>query len=412
MKTLHAALAHARDNRITRFLHPSVMRETLAEAIDGHPIDEAHDAHIDAAIDWLCAAQDATDCGGIARGYSLVWNPYFETRGWEPAYPETTGYIIPTLLAASARSERPELRARALRAAHWELDIQLASGAVRGGVIGQPESPAVFNTGQVLFGWLAAFEQTGAIEFACAARRAAAYLCESLSVDGLWHVDNSQFASARDTLYNARTAWALAEAGTRLDMPWITAAAARALLAVAWRQRANGWVPSCCLNDPAHPLLHTLAYTIQGLLEGGRVLEDERLIDHAARAASSIAERTPPSGKIPGRFDHEWNAAVTWSCLTGNAQMVCIWLRLFEITGARRWLEPVDPVIRFLKRTQRRHRRVAGIHGGIRGSSPIGGAYGSHEILSWATKFFVDALMRHERVLAGLPLATGAAALA
>ena len=55
-------------------------------------------------------------------------------------------------------------------------------------------------------------------------------------------------------------------------------------------------------------------------------------------------------------------------------------------------------VLGFLKRTQNRHGREPGVRGGIKGSWPVGGAYGAYEVLNWATKFFVDALMRHEAV--------------
>src|SRR5439155_696952 len=80
-----------------------------------------------------------------------------------------------------------------------------------------------------------------------------------------------------------------AVAGTRLEAREFTSAAARNLTAVARRCLANGWVPDCCLDDAAHPLLHTIAYALRGLLEGGRVLEDTRLIDRAAVAAEHIA---------------------------------------------------------------------------------------------------------------------------
>src|SRR2546422_11145512 len=43
------------------------------------------------------------------------------------------------------------------------------------------------------------------------------------------------------------------------------------------------WLPDCCFTDPVRPSLHTIAYAIRGLLEGGRVLQDARLIAHAAR---------------------------------------------------------------------------------------------------------------------------------
>ena len=66
--------------------------------------------HLRGAIDWLCRAQDVRqnrpDAGGVAAGWS------FED-GWLPSYPETTGYIIETFIAAAEYLDRPELIERA-----------------------------------------------------------------------------------------------------------------------------------------------------------------------------------------------------------------------------------------------------------------------------------------------------------
>jgi len=379
-------------------LNPAALVEGWRERLGGYGADPQHEPHLAAAIEWLVRAQDATLDDGISRGFSLAWHPYFGGRGWQPSYPETTGYIIPTLYAAARRLGRAELAARAERAARWEIEIQLPSGAVRGGVIGAPESPAVFNTGQVLLGWLAAFEETGQGIFAYAARRAACYLVATLDSDGHWRRGNSQFARADATLYNTRTAWALAEAGARLNDGGFTAAAARSLRAAAELQAHNGWLPSCCLSDPEEPLLHTLAYAVRGFLEGGRVLDDPRLLQAAERAADALLATVRADGWMPGRYRSDWSPAVRWSCLTGQAQMANNWMRLAVITGDAKWLEPVPAVLRFLKRTQNRHGREPGVRGGIKGSWPVGGDYGAYEVLNWATKFFVDALMRHEAV--------------
>jgi len=379
-------------------LNPTALAEVSREWLGGYPADPEHEPHLVAAIDWLVRAHDATPDGGISRAFSLVWHPYFACRGWQPSYPETTGYIIPTLYAAARRLRRPDLAARAERAARWEIAIQLTTGAVRGGVIGEPESPAVFNTGQVILGWLAAFEETGHGSFADAARRAAHYLVAMLDGDGHWRRGNSRFARADATLYNARTAWALAEAGVRLDDHKFTGAAGHSLRAAAALQAPNGWLPHCCLSDPDRPLLHTLAYTIGGLIEGGRVLGDPRLLRAAERTAGALMAAVRADGWMPGRYRSDWSPAVRWSCLTGQAQMANNWIRLAEITGDSRWLEPVPVVLRFLKRTQNRRSREPGVRGGIKGAWPVGGAYGAYEVLNWATKFFADALMRHEAI--------------
>ena len=222
-----------------------------------------------------------------------------------------------------------------------------------------------------------------------------------LDGDGHWRQGNSRFAHVGATLYNARTAWALAEAGAQLDEPAFSAAAVRSLRAIAARQRPSGWIPDCCLTDPHRPLLHTLAYAIRGLLEGGRVLEDDGLIRRAAVAAEHLAGAVRADGWMAGRYHADWSPAAAWSCLTGQAQMANNWMRLSEVTGEARWLSPVPTVLRFLQATQNRVSRDPGLRGGIKGSAPLNGWYGAYRILSWATKFFLDALMRAEWLLAG-----------
>jgi hypothetical protein len=388
------------------------LQELVRERRGPYPVDAAAEPHLRAAVDWLRRAQDATPDDGIARGYGLTFEPYLGWKGWQPSYPETTGYIVPTLYAAADRFDDPELASRALRAARWEIAVQLGSGAVQGGVIGQKISPAVFNTGQVMFGWLAAFHRTGDGTFADATRRAGAFLVNALGADGLWEKGRSRFATGGSELYNARTAWALAEAGQVLGEASFRDAAARALHAVRARQHENGWFPDCCLGDPNRPLLHTLAYTVRGLLEGGRVLDDDDLVDGATLAAEALAGTVSGEGWMPGRYDADWRAAVEWSCLTGQAQMAVNWLRLTAITGAVRWAEPVPAVLRYLKSTQNRETRNLGVHGGIKGSAPVSGGYGRYEVLSWATKFFADALMRHDRLVSGATIDAAASHLA
>lgn len=352
-------------------------------------------------MDWVVRAQDATPDDGIARGYSVLYSPYFKSRGWQPSYPETTGYLIPTLFEAARELNRPDLAERAVRAADWEIAIQLPSGAVQGGVIGEGRTPAIFNTGQVMFGWLAALEITTERRYAEALRRAGQFLVSAMDSQGQFRDGESDFARKDATLYNARVTWALAEAGQALGEPAFTAAAQRHLRMVASRQAGNGWFPHCCLTDPARPLLHTIAYTIRGLLEGGRVLGDPQLLAAGSRAAEALLLLVAADGWLPGRLAADWSPAVTWSCLTGEVQMANNWMRLHLITGESRWLEPVPRVLQFVKRTQNRTSADPGLRGGIKGSAPMSGDYGRHEILNWATKYFADALMRHGQLARG-----------
>jgi len=396
-------LGQLADLRAVPALSRIARAEQARELLQPNPVQQNHHVHLVEALDWLVRAQDATPDDGIARGFSLIWNPYFRESGWQPSYPETTGYIIPTLYTAARWRAQAELASRATRAALWEIEVQLPSGAVQGGVIGQTAGPAIFNTGQVMLGWVAALEETGRDVFEHALRRAANFLV-SVEHGGEWTQCNSQFARSDTTAYNARTAWALAEAGQVLHEPRYSSCAARILRRVAAAQHDNGWFPDCCLNDAEHPLLHTIAYAMRGLLEGGRVLQDDRLLRAAARTGRAIQEVVRPDGWIAGRLDAKWRAVAPYSCLTGDAQMVNNWLRLAAITGDKTWLEKIEPVLTFLKQRQNSSSPIGGVRGAIAGSSPLYGEYGRYEMLSWATKFFADALMRDTSARTGLSL--------
>lgn len=143
----------------------------------GHEI-RSDAEHLRAAMDWLCRAQDVTGCGGVSGGYH-----YHD--GWQPPYPETTGYIIPTFLRYAAFNGDESYIERAVRMGDWELEIQLPSGAVRGG-IGTNDYPIVFNTGQVILGWTSLYGETKESRFLNAAIRAADWLLSIQDPDGKW----------------------------------------------------------------------------------------------------------------------------------------------------------------------------------------------------------------------------------
>ena len=96
---------------------------------------------------------------------------------------------------------------------------------------------------------------------------------------------------------------------------------------------------------------------------------------------------------LPGAFNHKWMANETFSCLTGNAQMAIIWLKLYKITRDERLLNAAVKNIEQLKSIQNLASRNDGIRGGIPGSYPIWGDYVNFGYPNWAAKFFADALM-------------------
>ena len=140
---------------------------------------------------------------------------------------------------------------------------------------------------------------------------------------------------------------------------------------------------------------------MEGLLEGGVLLGEPDLVQAAQRAADALVERQRPDGGLAGRFDSKWNPVGRWSCLTGDAQTAIVWLRLFQITGARAYIEAAERILDFVKGTQDMRAADPGVRGGVKGSHPIWAEYGREEYLSWAAKFFADALMLHRAAAGG-----------
>ncbi len=356
--------------------------------------------HLEATIAWLERAHDATGCKGVARSYTLRRHRHYRVAGWLPAYPETTGYIIPTLYEAARLLSQPRLAARATEMADWEAEIQLASGAVRGGTVADPESPAIFNTGQVLFGWLAAFEATGERRFMDCSARAAHWIVENQDKDGAWRRGASRFVTPGGHVYNARAAWGLCRFGVEADDDAAKAAARRAATFALSNQRANGWLGDNCLTDPDRPLTHTIAYAAQGLLEIGLLLSEVRFVEAARRTARGCLKALREDGFLPGRLDREWQPAVDWSCVTGAAQMALVWDRLHALDRDAVFKDAADRALRHVLSTQSLESSDPGIRGGVPGSFPIWGGYGTFEHLNWAAKFLADLLLGR---LAGAP---------
>ena len=350
------------------------------------PHDPGAEQLLPVLMDWLCEAQDRSRSadGGVARDYSLV-------KGWATSYPETTGYIVPTFIEQARRTGRTDLLDRARRMADWLVRIQLPDGAFQGGKIdATPVVPVTFNTGQILLGLAAAQAQFGGYREPM--RRAADWLVRTQDPDGCWRKNPTPFAAPGEKEYETHVAWGLFEAA-RIDPDRGYAEAGFANLRWALSaQQANGWSPKCCLDDPARPLTHTIGYLLRGVLEGYRLGGDAALLVQARRTADGVLGQLGPDGWLAGRFTSNWSPAVDWVCLTGSAQIATCWLLLHQITGEARYLEAGCRANSYVRRSVRLD-GPSEVRGGVKGSFPVDGDYGTFEYLNWAAKFLADSLM-------------------
>lgn len=338
------------------------------------------------AIAWILRAQH--DDGGIAAYYSLL-------NGYSASYPEVTGYLIPTLYDFAQSSEDSAARDAAERATEWLLSLQMDNGAFPAGLQGSSASPSVFNTGQILQGLVRAWRETRRTDIRNAALAAGDWLLRVQDEDGSW--SGPAAYQGRAHAYSSMVAWSLAQLAEETDNESYGLGAERNMDWVLSNIRPNGWIDG--LNLQGHPnYLHFVAYAIQGVLEcailRGRA-DAVRKISHPARV---LLRKFETSKRLPGAFDHDFASGHKFSCVTGNAQMSCVWLRLFDQDGDLRYLNAALKMNEWLKE------RVAsggphGIAGGVSGSYPIWARYQPLRYISWGCKFFADALMLEQRLM-------------
>jgi hypothetical protein len=343
--------------------------------------------HLGAAIGWLCRAQDVrngkADSGGVSAGWS------FED-GWLPSYPETSGYIVETFIAAAGILGHQELIARAHRIVDWGLSIQHPDGAFPGH-FGEPGSqPVIFNTGQIMHGMLAGYLQLGRAECLDSAVRAGRWLARHQDDDGCWR----QFEHhGVPHTYNTRGTWALLATAMIAGDGQLKDAAIRNLEWALAQQGPSGWFANNAFTPDREPFTHTIAYAIRGFLECAALLGNEHYLAAAVKAARAMAKVQRPDGWLAGTYGEDWVPGAKYSCLTGVAQMSINWTRLAQEAGAGEMRDNARRAIGFLKGHQRIDDPDPVVRGAIAGSAPIWGRYSMFEFPNWAAKFFADALI-------------------
>lgn len=280
------------------------------------------------ALTWLRAHELPT--GGI-RVHSAHPN----------AYPEVTGYIIPTLLRYGERD-------MATRLARWLLCIQRGDGAYTDPDRGEPYT---FDTGQVLRGLLAVADFVpGALE---AARRAADYLL-------------SQMVDGGSGGFVPRYSGTIPESVHLYVLPPLFQAA-EILRKPEYREAAERCLEYYCAHRDAlqlSTLTHFLGYELEALIDLGRA-------DMAIPILNALREQQAADGSVRAR------EGVEWVCIPGLAQLAVCWYKVGQ------W-EPADRAMVWLEAHQQPS-------GGFLGSYGQGASYFPEVELSWAVKFYLDA---------------------
>lgn len=342
-------------------------------------------------VDWILHAQRRD--GGIAAYYSLL-------TGYSDSYPEVTGYIIPTLYDFGSEVGDASVRLAAERATNWLLSLQMPSGAFPGGLHragdapGANAQPSVFNTGQILQGLVRAYTETRSAKILERAVAAGDWLAAMQQPDGSWAGEAAYQGTAHT--YYSMVSWSLAQLAAESKDSRHAAAADKNIDWVLAHVQPGGWIDG--INLSGHPAyLHFIAYVIQGILECGILRKREDAIHAAAKSAWVLLRKFETHKRLLGAYDAGFKNGQKFACLTGNAQMCCVWLRFCEVTGDLRYFNAALKMNEMVKLSLPT-KGDRGVVGGVAGSYPIWGAYQPMRFISWGCKFLADALMLEQRL--------------
>ncbi len=271
------------------------------------------------------------------------------------AYPEVSGYLIPTLLAVGEKRLAANLT-------DWLLCIQLADGSFTDPTKGLPH---IFDTGQILRGLLSSGETNPlALD---AARRAADYLCVQMLDSGRGGFGTRYTAGEIPESVHLYVLPALMQAAVQLNTP-------------AYREAAQGCMDYyLSLPDSLdiNALTHFLGYEIEALIQLGA-------IEQATAMMAKVSALQQPDGSVRAK------GGVQWVCSTGLAQLAICWYRLGQNEAANRAMGWLDS-----------HQESSG---GFFGSYGADATYFPTQQIGWAVKFYLDAhQLRRQDFLKTMP---------
>lgn len=351
------------------------------------------DRRIQAALDWLVVSWEATGRTGSAAHYF----PFF---GWSGPYPETTGYIIPTLWSAADRFNNAKYAAAAEGMARWLLTLQADEGWFPGGVCSTKRAPqpSIFNTGQILFGLMDAASRSDDSAFSDAAERAALWLAAEQDDDGRWR--KHAYRDSYSPSYYAHVCWPLAQFWTRSGCEAVQQAVIRGLTAIASDRQANGTYRGWGFEPQGRAFTHTIGYTLQGIIESAKLLDEwDRFATPVVDTAEKLLRKFELKRQLAGAYDAGWNGTYWFACLTGHCQIASTWLRIYEHSNDPRFLNAAVKLVEFVIERQCWSPGRPSRHGAIAGSTPLFGPYLRLRYPNWAAKFFIDAAVETRNVL-------------
>ncbi|MDD5071982.1 MAG: hypothetical protein PHQ42_04595 [Patescibacteria group bacterium] len=360
------------------------------------------------ALKWLYIANQRLQGRGFPAKFSIG-----ARYGLASSYPETTGYTLCTLLTILRNKPWRDFNYQLViklidNSCKYLLTMQLENGAFTGGRESTKDfgTPSIFDSGQILLGLADLYETANKNQevdsyfvdrtvLKKAIIDAANFLAGEIEEDGSFKATYTYLKSKRS--YYARAAYGLLRAGVVLENEQFIIKAKRKFDYVVKLQKENGWIDYWGFEDD-QAVLHTIAYTLRGLVEAAIYFKNDQYALVVERAISFLVSYDKKNFLYPNLFPSHYDCQrkyVNDLCITGLSQMAIV-IKKFNFYSAEtppQYEKLFKDIIEATKCFQLRGFSNELLNGVMPASWPIDGKYQPNNLIEWGTKFFMDSLL-------------------
>lgn len=321
------------------------------------------DQALEEVMGFLKRSIQVHDGHGSAHSYSYWMNP---ENGWHLPYPETTGYMLETLVQYGQKD--PDFLNLADRCAKWLQRIQNDDGWYYRG-LHPSNGPSVFNTAIIAQGLLRYGKEVEA-------RKAYDWLLQVQQPDGRF--DRYGYRDQHFPTYYTRVAWSMIEGGLQFNDGNLMQRGEKVLEQLLPNMKGK-IIQNAGFRRAGGASLHTIAYCMRGWLECLQLLQRES--SHLIDRLDYFEKLYSGKNQWPGEcFPHRYR----FRCPVGEAQMLLCYVR------ANRRLAFHDEIMSDLIKAQK---KKGPARGALPGSIPHWGPYMRLKYPNWGAKFLADVLM-------------------
>lgn len=344
-------------------------------------------------LEWLKNATAVHQEGGISSHYNLI------TKKYLPPFPETTGYLIPTLVEIESAIENSGALELARQGADWLIKRQREDGSIRCNLDLNtdlnrgPDIVTAFDCGAILRGFIAIYSATKEEKYCVAAESLSQFLQRSQQ-SGAWP-DLTFFDYFGS--HNSLVGYSLILAGETFNNPSLRASGIATLERIRSQIEPNGFIRQCQFHNAQKDdvaFLHPLAYTVEGYLKTSLLLKDDSYLNLVTGTIHALwREFELRQSLLASHYDFKWRRNSHYSAFTANAQVAEILFRVGDTWDDLRFTSSALKMTELLRTQIDIHHSNVGIRGGCPGSFPIYGDYDVFAMNNWGAKYFLDASM-------------------